>query len=132
MTCARQAERGTFPAMSANQQPSDAPPSRNKTQRLRVVGSIVLLLGLTTAGAVYGIRTHAGSPAEDELSAENARAQSRQMGILYGRMGVLTQELFEDLGQPGIQACLIAAASILVAAGCFYVARLSDEDDEAR
>jgi hypothetical protein len=118
--------------MSANQHPSDAPPPRNKTQRLRVVGSIVLLLGLTTAGAVYGTRTHAGSPAEDVLWAENARAQSRQMGILYGRMGVLTQELFEDLGQPGIQASLIAAVSVLVAAGCFYVARLSDKDDEER
>jgi hypothetical protein len=132
MACARQAERGTFPIMSANQQPSDTPLPRNKTRRLRVAGIIVLLLGFTTAGAVYWIRTHAGEPAEDELLAENTRAQSRQMGILYGRMGVLTQELFEDLKQPGTQACLIAAVSILAALGCFYVARLSDEDDEAR
>jgi hypothetical protein len=132
MACTRQAEQGTFPIMSANQQASGTLPSRNKTMRLRVVGIIVLLLGFTTAGAVYWIRTRAGSPAEDELLAENARAQSRQMGILYGRMGVLTQDLFDHLRQPGTQACLIAAASILVAVGCFYLARLSDEDAEAR
>ena len=116
------------PAMSANQQPSDTPPRRNKTKRLRSVGIIVLSLGLTAAGAVYWIRTHAG-PTDDELLAANARAQSRQMGILYGKMGVLTQELAEDLKQPGTQACLIAAVSVLAALGCFYVARLSEEDD---
>ena len=132
MACVRPAERGTFPAMSANQQRSDTPPPRNRTKQLRVAGIMFLLLGLTTAGAVYGIRTHAGGSAEDELLAENARAQSRQMGILYGRMGVLTQQLFDHLRQPGTQACLIAAASVVVAVGCFYAARLSAEDDEAR
>jgi hypothetical protein len=53
------------------------------------------------------------------------------MGILYGKLGVLTQELAEDLRRPGTQACLIAAVSFLAALGCFYVARLSEEDDNA-
>jgi hypothetical protein len=88
------------------------------------------LLGLTTAGAVYWIQTRAG-PTDDELLTANARAQSRQMGILYGKMGVLTQQLAEDLKQPGTQACLIAAASILAALGCFHVARLSEDDDQS-
>jgi hypothetical protein len=34
------------------------------------------------------------------------------------------------LKQPGTQAILIALFSILLAAGCFYFARLLDIDDE--
>jgi len=116
--------------MPANQQPSDIAPRRNKTNRLRVVGVLILLLGLIAAGAVYEIQTHA-RPTDDELLTANARAQSRQMGILYGKLGVLTQELAEDLRQPGTQACLIAAVSVLAALGCFYVARLSEDDDKS-
>lgn len=119
------------PAMPANHPVSDVRRPWNRTNRLRVIGIVVLLLGLTTAGAVYWIRTHAG-PTEDELLAGNARAESREMGILYGKMGILTHELSEDLKQPGTQACLIAAASILIALGCFHVARLTDEDGQAR
>jgi hypothetical protein len=119
------------PAMSANHQVPDVRRPWSKTAWLRVAGVAVLLLGLTTAGAVYWIRTHPG-PTEDELLAGNARAESREMGILYGKMGVLMHELSEDLKQPGTQACLIAATSILVALGCFHVARLSDEEDQAR
>jgi hypothetical protein len=118
--------------MSDDAQADGAVSPRKRTQRLRAVGVIVLLLGLGAAGAVYEIRTHARAPTEDELLAGNARAEAHQMGVLYGKMGLLTQELSDDLKQPGTQAGIIAAVSILVAAGCFYVARLSDEDDGAR
>ena len=103
--------------------------ARKQAKRLRAFGLVVVVLGLATAGAVYWFRTHTG-PTEDELLAGNARAESHQMGVLYGKMGLLTQELSEDLKQPGTQACLIAAVSILVAVGCFYAARLLDEDGE--
>jgi hypothetical protein len=115
--------------MSDDSQADDAVSLRKRTKRLRAIGVVVLLLGLGAAGAVYEIRTHSGEPTEDELLSGNARAETHQMGVLYGKMGLLTQELSDDLKQPGTQACLIAAVSILVAAGCFYVARLSDEDD---
>lgn len=108
------------------------PSARKKSKRLRLVGLIVLTLGLVTAAAVYWIQTYHGEPTEDELLAGNVKAESRQMEILYGKMGLLTQEISDDLKQPGVQACLIAAASVLVAAGCFYVARLEDDNNEVR
>jgi hypothetical protein len=45
-------------------------------------------------------------------------------------MGLLTQELSDDLKQPGTQAFLIGAVSVLIAAGCFYFARLEDDSNE--
>jgi len=118
--------------MSANRQVAGGDLSRKQSKRLRVIGVVVLVLGLLSAGAVYWIRTHSGEPTEDELLAGNAKAESRQMGVLYGKMGLLTQELSDDLKQPGTQAFIIATVSILIAAGCFYFARLGDDDNEAR
>ena len=118
--------------MSANHQPADVNPPCPQAKRLRVIGVVVLVLGLLSAGAVYWIRTHSGEPTEDELLAGNARLESHQMGLLYGRMGLLTQELSDDLKQPGTQALIIATVSILIAAGCFYFARLEDDNKEVR
>lgn len=97
-----------------------------------MIGVVVLLTGLATAGAVYWIGTHSAEPSEDELLPGNARAESHQMQLLYGKMGLLTQELSDDLKQPGTQAFLIATVSVLIAAGCFYFARLSEDDTETR
>jgi hypothetical protein len=44
------------------------------------------------------------------------------MGILYGKLGVLTEKLTEDLKQPRTQAIIVAALSLLVAFGCFHSA----------
>jgi hypothetical protein len=118
--------------MSANEQNTGPQPSHKQSQRLRKIGVIVLLLGLAVAGVVYWMGTHASGPTEDQLLPGNARAESRQMGVLYGKMGVLISQWSEALKQPGTQAILIAGASILVAAIFFYFARLSDDNSEAR
>ena len=57
------------------------------------------------------------------------RAESRQMGMLFGKMGLLIEDWTNDLKQPGTQATLIASASILISLGCFYFARLLENDD---
>jgi hypothetical protein len=58
------------------------------------------------------------------------KREERQMGLLYGKMGTLIMDWSEDLKQPGTQATLIAGFSLVVAAGCFYFARLLTDDDE--
>jgi hypothetical protein len=66
----------------------------------------------------------------DDLSmAGYDRAHTRQMEILYGKQGRLIEEWSNDLKQPGTQAVIIATVSIIVAAACFYFARLSDDDE---
>jgi hypothetical protein len=54
------------------------------------------------------------------------------MGMLYGKMGPVIEEWFDDLKQPGTQAEIIVVVSILVAACCFYFARLLGHDNEPR
>lgn len=106
--------------------------SRKWQKRLRIMGVVVLALGLASAGAVYWVGAHSSEPSEDELLPGHTRAETRQMEILYGKMGLLTQKLSDHLKQPGTQAFLIVTVSILAAAGCFYLARLSDDDNEVR
>jgi hypothetical protein len=58
------------------------------------------------------------------------KAEARQVGTLYGQQGVIVQEWSDDLKQPGTQAVIIVVAAALVAGGCFYFARLLENDGE--
>lgn len=118
--------------MSVTDHPAAASSPRQRQRRLRIIGAVILFLGLACAGTLYWVRTHSAEPSEDELLPGNAKAESHQMELLYGKMGLLTMELSDDLKQPGTQALLIAAVSILGAAGCFYFARLTDDDADNR
>ncbi|MEY2430225.1 MAG: hypothetical protein QOJ40_3110 [Verrucomicrobiota bacterium] len=87
-----------------------------------MIGLIVLLLGIGSAGLVYWRGTRAASLADDASMAGFGKADRRQMEILYGQMGVMTQDLLDDLKHPGTQAVIIVAMAALVASGCFYFA----------
>ncbi|HXT41876.1 MAG TPA: hypothetical protein VN887_17845, partial [Candidatus Angelobacter sp.] len=58
------------------------------------------------------------------------KAERRQMGALYGKSGLLIDELLDDLKRPGFQATIITVISVLVAAGCFHFARPWDNGGE--
>jgi hypothetical protein len=119
--------------MSVNDKtPGPVSSARRQARRLWFIGIIVLLLGMSSAGVVYWIGTRAADLSDDPSMAGFDKAQSRQMGILYGKQGELIQDLSDDLKQPGTQAFIIAAASVAVACGCFYFARLLENDDETR
>ena len=106
--------------------------SRRRARRLRTIGLIVLVLGLGGAGVVYGLGTRSPDVMDDLSMVGYNKAQTRQMGMLYGKMGPVIEEWFDDLKQPGTQAEIIVVVSTLIAAGCFYFARLLDHDDEPR
>lgn len=59
-----------------------------------------------------------------------SKPETRQMEILYGKMGLVTSDLFDALKRPGTQAILIVAISALVAMGCFFFARRWVDGDE--
>jgi hypothetical protein len=95
-----------------------------------MIGVIVLALGIGGAGSLYWLRTRSPDLMDDLSMIGYNRAQTRQMGQLYGKSGLLIEQWSEDLKQPGTQAILIALFSAVIAAGCFYLARLLDDDDE--
>jgi hypothetical protein len=99
--------------------------------RLNIIGILVLLLGFGGAGLVYWT----GAPPEDlsdDLATTRAyKTETRNIEMNFGKMGLLMTDLMEDLSHPGTQAGLIAAASILVASGCFFCARRRGSEDQS-
>ena len=103
-------------------------PSSKWSARLKAIGVTVLLLGIGSAGTVYWAGTRSANLNDNLSMVGFNRAAQRQMGQLYGKMGLLIEKWSDDLKQPGTQAILILAASLLIAAGCFYFARLMESD----
>ncbi|HVC21258.1 MAG TPA: hypothetical protein VNE16_14380 [Vicinamibacterales bacterium] len=100
-------------------------------KRLRTIGALVLLVGISGAWLLYWFETRYAGPTMDQLLPGYAQADARQMGILYGGTGVLMSEGLEQLKRPDTQAIIIAAVSVLIALGCFYVARQLGYEPEA-
>ena len=113
--------------MTANDKTSGPRSSSKRSARLKVIGVGVLLLGISSACLVYWMGTRSPDLSDDLSMVGFNRAEQRQMGQLYGKMGLLIEDWTNDLKRPGTQATLIASASILIALGCFYFARLSDD-----
>lgn len=97
-------------------------------RRLRTAGAIILAVGLISAGLLYWLRTENSNL--DQLRESQARAESRQMQLLYGRSGGITEDLSNTLKRPGPQAWLIVIISGVVAAGCFYLGQPIPESDQ--
>jgi hypothetical protein len=93
-------------------------------RRLRRIGITVLLLGALAAGLVYWHGRAATNFSDDPSMGGFNKANQRQMEVMYGKMGTVTEDLVQKLKRPGTQAAIIAIGSVLVAVGCFYFARL--------
>ena len=118
--------------MTPNDNTSGPHSSSRRRVRLRIIGIVVLVLGLGSAVLVYWLGTRSPDVSDDLSMLGYNKAQTRQMGMLYGKMGPVIEEWFDDLKQPGTQAEIIVVVSILAGAGCFYFARLLGHDDEPR
>jgi hypothetical protein len=97
-----------------------------------MIALVVLTLGAVSAGLVYWLETRSPDLSDNPAMSGFDRAQTRQMEQLYGKSGELIQNWINDLKQPGTQAFVIILASGLIAAGCFYFARLLDDDEKMR
>lgn len=98
--------------------------------RLRMIGIAVLVLGGLCAGLVYWHGRDAKSIADDPSMGGFNKANQRQMELMYGKMGTVTEDFVQWLKKPGTQSALIGVGSVLVAAGCFYFARLASYPGE--
>jgi hypothetical protein len=97
---------------------------------LRIVGGVLLALGMAAAGLVYWLGTREPDLSNDPSMQGFNRAEQRQMGQLYGKSGLLIDEWADELKQPDTQAILILIFFGLAGAGCIYFARLMDVDEE--
>ena len=104
--------------------------SSRRSARLRLAGIIVLALGISGAGIVYWLGTRSPDLSDDLSMLGYKKAEQRQMGRLYGKMGTLIEDWTDDLKHPGTQAVLIAGFSVLMAGGCFHFSRLLENDDK--
>jgi len=96
---------------------------RKRRQRLKIIGVIVLVLGLSSAGFVYWLGTHSANIKDDLSMVGYSRAQTRQMENLYGKMGPMIDDSVGLLKQPATQAVIIASVSVVMAVGCFLFDR---------
>jgi hypothetical protein len=115
--------------MTVNDDTSAPKRSSRRRAHLRLAGIIVLGLGISGAGMVYWWGTRSPDLNDDPSMLGYNKAEQRQMGRLYGKMGLLIDDWMDDLKRPGTQAFLIAGFSVLVAGGCFHFARLLEHDD---
>ena len=89
-----------------------------------------MLVGIVGAGIVYWLGTRSPDVSDDLSMAGYNKPAERQMEILYGKQGELIEDWSNDLKQPGTQAIIIIVATVLIASGCFYFARLHDYEEE--
>jgi len=117
--------------MSANDKPTEPmSSSKRRAKKLRIIGVVVLLAGITGAGIVYWLGTRSPDLSGDISLIGYDKPQELQMEKLYGKSGEMIEDWSNDLKQPGTQAIIIVVAAALIAGGCFYFARLHDYDDE--
>jgi hypothetical protein len=100
--------------------------------RLRFIGSGVLVVGLTAAYVFYRVQSQSLAPTMDDLLPGYSERRARQNGILMGGLVVSLLQGADKLKEPATQALIIAGVSVLVALCCFRVAWLMDRpaDDE--
>ena len=111
---------------------SDSGPGSAPANRLRFIGSGVLVLGLTAAYLFYHVQSQSVGPTMDELLPGYSARRARATGILMGGFVVWLLQEAEKLQEPATQATIIAGVSVIVALCCFRVAWLMDRpaDDE--
>jgi hypothetical protein len=121
--------------MTDNLHAADTHSAFRLARRLRIIGVSALLIGIASACLVYWLGIRSRDLAEDAATVGYYKTSARQMGVLYGQMGVMTDDLLADLKQPKVQAMIIVAVAVLAAFVCFYFAgRFEDERavDEAK
>jgi len=100
------------------------------SRRCKLAGCVVLVVGLVAAGIVYWLGTRSENLADDPAMSRYYKAESHQMGLMYGQQGLLIDQMVNSLKQPGTQALLIIAVAVVVAVGCFIFARFPAVEDD--
>lgn len=99
--------------------------------RLKWIGIIVLAIGLISAGLVYWKGSRSEDARLEQYQEAQARAETRQMQMLYGTSGGIMEDFTNALKRPANQALIILAITGVISGGCFYLSRPLPETDES-
>src|SRR5262245_57033237 len=103
----QQRNHRTFGGMTVRE-PEPSPQAAEKiVRRLRRIGAVVIFLAMVSASVVYLRGRGDERLSEDPSMSRYNKANQRQMELMYGKMGTVTEDLFEHLKQPGTQAAII-------------------------
>jgi hypothetical protein len=105
-------------------------PGRRRARQLRWAGLAILLLGLCGVGLDYILEKPPEALPDGFTSPDDSKIQTQTTEVNYGRQGVVIGDLMAALKQPHTQMLIGALASVVLAAACFYLARLSEYDDQ--
>ena len=101
-----------------------------RAHKLQLAGAVLLVAGLLTSAQIYWTKIRHPTPTIEDLLPASAKEHRRQMGILYGTVGLLAVDLSNALARPATQAVLVLLIFGGSAGLCFYVARLPDDFDD--
>ena len=118
--------------MSENVSGSTADSHARVAARLRRIGFVALLASVLGAGVVYWNGKRNSNVLDDPSMGGFNKANQRQMELMYGKMGTITEDFVQFLKRPETQAAIIAIGGVLVSAGSFYFARLLSYQDHLK
>ena len=104
--------------------------SDRRSERLRAIGWLVLVLGLVAAAATFGVATYNTDRAIDEAKAPGyARSMRHGMGEMMGTFGLMLTDWYDAWSSPPGQAITVAVCAALLAGYFFRVAWVLDDND---
>jgi hypothetical protein len=103
--------------------------ARARRRRFLAAGIAILAIGLDIAAAMYHFRPRGDEddPRTAAIRRSAAKADERQMGLLYGKGGARVFGWFGALTSPAGQAVMVALGSAAAAAIFFRLAYLSKD-----
>lgn len=102
-----------------------------RSDRLRAIGWLVLAFGFASAVVLYWIKVRSAGPALDDLTALGyTRSLQHGTGVMMGRFGLMLTVWQEALTSPIGEAFMIASCAALLAAYCFRVAWVLDQEEQ--
>lgn len=104
--------------------------SEKRSERLRAIGWLVVVVGLIVAIATYGVALHNADEALNDATALGySRSLHHELGAMMGNFGLMLTEWQEAWASPLGMAVTVAVCFGLFAAYFFRVAWVVDEDE---
>jgi hypothetical protein len=103
--------------------------SLKESERLRITGTLVLMLGIAVAVLYYWSEVRPAPQTMNDLLPGYTRSQARGVTMLMGHTGVMMLEWQDALARAGTQAAIIAVVGALFSLYFFRAAWVLDDDE---